>query len=69
MFIAGHAWGWGPMPWLISSEVQPLHTRAAGTGFAVVINFLLTFLIGQASEADCGSALQAQQYAESRHTY
>jgi hypothetical protein len=47
VFIAGHAWGWGPMTWLVCSEVQPLHTRAAGTALATVANFLLTFVIGQ----------------------
>ncbi|KAF8065876.1 STP13 [Scenedesmus sp. PABB004] len=47
VFIAGHAWGWGPMPWLVCSEVQPLHTRAAGTGLATIVNFALTFVIGQ----------------------
>jgi hypothetical protein len=47
VFISGHAWGWGPMPWLVCSEVQPLHTRAAGTALATMVNFLLTFVIGQ----------------------
>lgn len=47
VFIAGHAWGWGPMPWLVCSEVQPLHSRAAGTALATQVNFALTFLIGQ----------------------
>jgi hypothetical protein len=47
VFIAGHAWGWGPMPFLVCSEVQPLHTRAAGTALATASNFLLTFVIGQ----------------------
>lgn len=47
VFIAGHAWGWGPMPWLVCSEIQPLHTRAAGTALATQVNFLLSFLIGQ----------------------
>lgn len=47
VFIAGHAWGWGPMPWLVCSEVQPMHTRAAGTALATIVNFVLTFIIGQ----------------------
>lgn len=47
VFISGHAWGWGPMPWLVCSEVQPLHNRAAGTALATQVNFLLTFVIGQ----------------------
>jgi hypothetical protein len=48
VFIAGHAWGWGPMAWLVCSEVQPMHTRAAGTALATGANFLLSFLVGQA---------------------
>jgi hypothetical protein len=35
------------MPWLVCSEVQPLHSRAAGTALATQVNFLLTFVIGQ----------------------
>eukprot|EP00877_Chromochloris_zofingiensis_P002379 jgi/Chrzof1/12141/Cz06g22210.t1 len=46
-FIPGHAWGWGPIPWLMCSEVQPLHTRPAGTALNTVVNFLLSFVIGQ----------------------
>jgi hypothetical protein len=29
VFIAGHAWGWGPMAWLIISEVSPMEVRPA----------------------------------------
>ena len=47
VFIAGHAWGWGPMSWLVVSEVQPLHMRAAGTAFGTMVNFLMSFIIGQ----------------------
>jgi hypothetical protein len=35
------------MPWLVCSEVQPMHTRAAGTALATIVNFILTFIIGQ----------------------
>ncbi|KAI8472941.1 MAG: general substrate transporter [Monoraphidium minutum] len=47
VFIAGHAWGWGPMAWLVVSEVQPLHMRAAGTALGTMVNFLMSFLVGQ----------------------
>jgi hypothetical protein len=47
VFIAGHAWGWGPMAWLVVSELHPLHTRAAGTALGTMVNFLMTFIIGQ----------------------
>lgn len=32
VFIAGHAWGWGPMAWLIISEVSPLEVRSRSAG-------------------------------------
>lgn len=37
----------GPLGWLVPSEIQPLETRAAGTGINTLVNFLFTFLIGQ----------------------
>lgn len=47
IFIAGHAWGWGPMAWLVVSEIHPVQTRAAGTAFGTMINFFMSFVIGQ----------------------
>ena len=47
MFISGHAWGFGPLGWLIPSEIQPLDTRSAGQSINVTVNMLFTFLIGQ----------------------
>ena len=32
---------WGPMGWLIPSEVQPLETRSVGQSFATAVNFLV----------------------------
>jgi hypothetical protein len=32
----------------VPSEIQPLETRAAGTSINTFVNFLFTFLIGQA---------------------
>lgn len=37
----------GPLGWLVPSEIQPLETRAAGTGINTFVNFMFTFLIGQ----------------------
>jgi hypothetical protein len=31
----------------VPSEIQPLETRAAGTGINTFVNFMFTFLIGQ----------------------
>ncbi|GBF88955.1 sugar transport protein [Raphidocelis subcapitata] len=47
IYVAGFAWSWGPLGWLVPSEIQPLETRAAGMGIATLMNFLFTFLIGQ----------------------
>ncbi|XP_057771753.1 sugar transport protein 8-like [Salvia miltiorrhiza] len=48
LFVMSFAWSWGPMGWLIPSEVFPLETRTAGFAFAVSTNMLLTFIIAQA---------------------
>jgi len=47
VFVAAFAWSWGPLGWLVPSEIQTLETRAAGMSAAVFINFLLSFIIGQ----------------------
>lgn len=47
LYVAGFAWSWGPLGWLVPSEIQPLETRAAGTGINTATNFLMTFVIGQ----------------------
>ncbi|PSC74048.1 H(+) hexose cotransporter 2 isoform B [Micractinium conductrix] len=36
IFVAGFAWSWGPLGWLIPSEVQPLETRSAGYSHTVL---------------------------------
>ncbi|KAL4857034.1 H(+)/hexose cotransporter 2 [Chlorella vulgaris] len=48
VFVAGFAWSWGPLGWLVPSEIQTLETRAAGMSAAVTINFLFSFVVGQA---------------------
>ncbi|XP_078430017.1 sugar transport protein MST4-like [Wolffia australiana] len=48
LFISGFAWSWGPLGWLIPSEIFPLETRTAGYAFAVSSNMLFTFVIAQA---------------------
>ncbi|KAL4190701.1 hypothetical protein AMTRI_Chr07g26070 [Amborella trichopoda] len=47
-YVAGFAWSWGPLGWLIPSEIFPIETRSAGFSFAVCSNMLFTFLIAQA---------------------
>lgn len=47
-FVMSFAWSWGPMGWLIPSEIFPFETRTAGFAFAVSTNMLFTFIIAQA---------------------
>eukprot|EP00898_Chlorokybus_atmophyticus_P004016 jgi/Chlat1/4615/Chrsp293S04361 len=47
IFVSAFAWSWGPLGWLVPSEIQPLETRSAGQAVTVTVNFLLTFIIGQ----------------------
>lgn len=47
IFVAGFAWSWGPLAWLVPTEIQPLETRSTGQAINVAVNFLVTFIIGQ----------------------
>ncbi|PIA50316.1 hypothetical protein AQUCO_01300811v1 [Aquilegia coerulea] len=47
VYVAGFAWSWGPLGWLIPSEIFPLEIRSAGQSIAVAVNFLSTFIIAQ----------------------
>ena len=48
VFVVGFAFSWGPLGWLIPSEVQPIETRAAGVGLSTALNLAMTFAIAQA---------------------
>ncbi|KAM0951896.1 putative major facilitator, sugar transporter, major facilitator superfamily [Dioscorea sansibarensis] len=47
LYVAGFAWSWGPLGWLIPSEILPLEIRSAGQSVNVSVNMLFTFLIAQ----------------------
>ncbi|KAK7280151.1 hypothetical protein RJT34_25213 [Clitoria ternatea] len=47
IFVSAFAWSWGPLSWLIPSEIFPLETRSAGQSVAVCVNLLFTFIIAQ----------------------
>lgn len=47
VYVAGFGISWGPLGWLIPSEIFPLEIRAAGQSITVAVNFLFTFLVGQ----------------------
>uniref|UniRef100_A0A0E0B0H3 Major facilitator superfamily (MFS) profile domain-containing protein n=1 Tax=Oryza glumipatula TaxID=40148 RepID=A0A0E0B0H3_9ORYZ len=47
VYVAGFAWSWGPLGWLVPSEVFPLEVRSAGQSITVAVNFLMTTAVAQ----------------------
>ncbi|KII85074.1 hypothetical protein PLICRDRAFT_178829 [Plicaturopsis crispa FD-325 SS-3] len=39
--------GWGPVPWVVASEVAPNHVRAAAMSVAIGVNWLFSFTISK----------------------
>ncbi|CAI0415422.1 unnamed protein product [Linum tenue] len=46
-YVAAFAWSWGPLGWLVPSEICPLEIRSAGQAINVAVNMAFTFIIGQ----------------------
>lgn len=47
IYVAGFGWSWGPLGWLIPSEIFPLEIRSAGQSINVAVNFFFTFIVAQ----------------------
>lgn len=47
IYVAGFAWSWGPLGWLVPSEIFPLEIRSAAQSVNVSVNMLFTFLVAQ----------------------
>ncbi|KAJ7968456.1 sugar transporter 1 [Quillaja saponaria] len=47
IYVAGFAWSWGPLGWLVPSEIFPLEIRSAAQSVTVSVNMIFTFLIAQ----------------------
>ncbi|KAG6478370.1 hypothetical protein ZIOFF_061812 [Zingiber officinale] len=47
VYVAGFAWSWGPLGWLVPSEIFPLEIRSAGQSINVSVNMFFTFIIAQ----------------------
>ncbi|KAI8564529.1 hypothetical protein RHMOL_Rhmol03G0188700 [Rhododendron molle] len=47
VYVAGFGWSWGPLGWLIPSEIFPLEIRSAGQSINVAVNFFFTFAVAQ----------------------
>ncbi|CAG02704.1 unnamed protein product, partial [Tetraodon nigroviridis] len=45
VFIFGYAMGWGPITWLLMSEVLPLVARGVASGLCVAVSWLTAFLL------------------------
>ncbi|KAJ8772351.1 hypothetical protein K2173_027528 [Erythroxylum novogranatense] len=47
IYVSGFAWSWGPLGWLVPSEIFPLEIRSAGQSIVVAVIFLFTFIVAQ----------------------
>uniref|UniRef100_A0A0D6R2X7 Major facilitator superfamily (MFS) profile domain-containing protein n=1 Tax=Araucaria cunninghamii TaxID=56994 RepID=A0A0D6R2X7_ARACU len=47
MYAAGFGWSWGPLSWLVPSEIFPLEIRSAGQSISVAVNLITTFIFAQ----------------------
>lgn len=47
LYGAGFAWSWGPLSWLIPSEIFPMKIRTTGQSISVAVNFLTIFVLSQ----------------------
>lgn len=45
LFVAGFALGWGPVPWLVMSEIFPLKARGVSSSACVLTNWVMAFLV------------------------
>ncbi|XP_059461022.1 hexose carrier protein HEX6-like [Corylus avellana] len=47
IYVSGFAWSWGPLGWLVPSEIFPLEIRSAGQSITVAVSLLFTFMVAQ----------------------
>lgn len=47
VYCAGFGVSWGPLGWLVPSEIFPLEIRSVGQSVTVAVNFLFTFVVAQ----------------------
>ena len=47
IYVSAFAWSWGPLGWLVPSEIFPLEIRSAAQSINVSVNMLFTFIIAQ----------------------
>jgi hypothetical protein len=47
IYAAGFGWSWGPLSWLVPSEIFPMKIRSTGQSITVAVNFATTFVLSQ----------------------
>lgn len=47
LFVVAYGWAWGPLGWLVPSELFPLEARSAGQSVVVSVNLFFTAAIAQ----------------------
>jgi MFS transporter, SP family, sugar:H+ symporter len=47
LFVVAYGWSWGPLGWLVPSELFPLEMRSAGQSVVVCVNLLWTAAVAQ----------------------
>ncbi|KAK6132224.1 hypothetical protein DH2020_034044 [Rehmannia glutinosa] len=47
IYVAGFDLSWGPLGWLVTSEIFPLEIRSAAQSINVAVGFLSTFVVAQ----------------------
>ncbi|KOM50451.1 hypothetical protein LR48_Vigan08g127800 [Vigna angularis] len=47
VYVAGFAWSWGPLGWLVPSEIFSLEVCSAAQSINVSLNMMFTFVIAQ----------------------
>ncbi|GAV59260.1 Sugar_tr domain-containing protein [Cephalotus follicularis] len=48
IYASGFGWSWGPLSWLIPSEIFPIKIRPTGQSISVATNLATTFVLAQA---------------------
>jgi len=46
-YTGGFGWSWGPLSWLIPSEIFPLKIRTTGQSIALAVQFIVVFILSQ----------------------
>ncbi|KAL3651593.1 Transcription factor stp1 [Castilleja foliolosa] len=47
IYVAGFAWSWGPLDWLLPGEIFPLEIKSAAQNLKVCVNMSFTFIVAQ----------------------